>query len=59
MNKKIDKNNEKTNKKIEEEMTGLKQQISEIHENWNQTSQEMQKIKEDVNTCLLYTSRCV
>ena len=48
--KKINDNSESTNKKLEEETTGIKQQITEVDKKWSQTNQEIQDFKEEVHT---------
>ena len=47
LSKTIENNNEQINKKIEKEMTGIRQEISEINGKWENTSQELQQTKED------------
>ena len=50
LSKEINDNNEATNKKLEEETIGIKQQIIEAGKKWSQTNQEVQDFKEEVNT---------
>ena len=45
---------EALNEKIEEEMTEVKKEITEINEKWKQTSNELQQAKENINTRVNY-----
>ena len=44
------KNMEALNEKIEEELTEVRREISEINEKWKQSSQELQQSKVNINT---------
>ena len=59
MNKELKDNKKSMNKKLEEETIIINQQIREVDERCRLTEGKVQEFKEVVNTCLLYTSRCV
>ena len=54
ISKRMEENNEKINTKIEEEITGVRREISKVHERCELNSQEIQQAKEDIHTRMNY-----